>query len=82
MSEEINLNDIKPQPLIRVSTGFPAMDKALGGGIVLGSTMLLGHERGVGATTLLLQIARSVAASGLFGAMAAKGFNGRSEETP
>lgn len=47
----------------RVS-GMGEVDRVLGGGIVPGSVILLGGEPGVGKSTLLLQLAGSVAESG------------------
>ncbi|NQX82940.1 MAG: DNA repair protein RadA [Flavobacteriaceae bacterium] len=44
----------------RISTNNNELDNVLGGGIVLGSVILLGGEPGVGKSTLLLQIAISV----------------------
>jgi DNA repair protein RadA/Sms len=48
----------------RTSTGFDVVDRVLGGGIVPGSLILLGGEPGIGKSTLLLQIAANVQASG------------------
>lgn len=54
-------NKIQPLPLItleqlpRFSTGFKEFDRVLGGGIVSGSTILMGGNPGTGKSTLLLQ---------------------------
>ena len=40
----------------RVSTGLDIFDDLLGGGLVPGSTILLGGEPGIGKSTLLLQL--------------------------
>ena len=40
----------------RISTGFKEFDKVCGGGIVRGSTILLGGEPGIGKSTLVLQV--------------------------
>jgi len=48
----------------RQSTGFEELDRVLGGGIVPGSVILVGGEPGTGKSTLLLQVASSVAAGG------------------
>ncbi len=45
-------------------TGLTELDRVLGGGLVPGSVTLLGGEPGVGKSTLLLQVLRSVAATG------------------
>ena len=49
----------------RFSTGFTELDRVLGGGIVAGSMTLLGGDPGIGKSTILLQAARNIAASGL-----------------
>ncbi|MCD6455026.1 MAG: DNA repair protein RadA [Candidatus Aminicenantes bacterium] len=41
----------------RESTGIESFDRVLGGGLVLGSFVLLGGEPGVGKSTLMLQLA-------------------------
>ena len=40
----------------RVSTGFPEVDRVLGGGLMRGSVILIGGEPGIGKSTLLLQL--------------------------
>ncbi|SHO50608.1 DNA repair protein RadA [Anaerocolumna xylanovorans] len=40
----------------RITTGFQEMDRVLGGGIVIGSLVLVGGDPGIGKSTLLLQI--------------------------
>src|SRR5215813_1603493 len=46
----------------RIATRMPGVDRVLGGGLVPGSVVLLGGEPGIGKSTLLLQVARSIAA--------------------
>jgi DNA repair protein RadA/Sms len=41
----------------RISTGIGELDAVLGGGIVPGSTVLVGGDPGIGKSTLLLQVA-------------------------
>jgi len=41
---------------IRTATGLSELDRVLGGGLVLGSVVLLSGEPGIGKSTLLLQI--------------------------
>ena len=41
---------------VRYSTGLNELDRVLGGGLVMGSLVLLGGEPGIGKSTLLLQI--------------------------
>jgi len=45
--------DLKDTP--RVLTGFTELDRVLGGGLVLGSVVLIGGDPGIGKSTLLLQ---------------------------
>lgn len=46
------------------STGLAEVDRVLGGGLVPGSVTLVGGEPGIGKSTLLLQLAGSVAEAG------------------
>jgi len=48
---EINLNI-----QLRVNTGIEELDRILGGGLVLGSAILIGGNPGIGKSTLLLQM--------------------------
>ncbi|MFL6769819.1 MAG: DNA repair protein RadA, partial [Sphingomicrobium sp.] len=48
----------------RMRTGIAEFDRAIGGGIVPGSAMLLGGDPGIGKSTLLLQVAAKLAALG------------------
>lgn len=44
----------------RITTGLIEMDRVLGGGIVIGSLVLVGGDPGIGKSTLLLQICREL----------------------
>lgn len=44
----------------RIQTGLTELDTVLGGGLVLGSLVLIGGEPGVGKSTLVLEIARAL----------------------
>src|SRR5438067_7943668 len=55
------LPEIKPLPQQRISVGYQEMDRVLGGGLVAGSLSLIGGEPGIGKSTLLLQVAGSIA---------------------
>ena len=46
---------------IRVSTGISEFDRVLGGGAVQGSMILVGGAPGIGKSTLLLQMCRTIA---------------------
>ncbi len=57
--------DIESPDAPRVSTGISELDRVLGGGLVVGSAVLIGGDPGIGKSTLLLQTAVSTAQSGL-----------------
>lgn len=44
----------------RIVTGIQELDRVLGGGVVLGSVVLIGGEPGAGKSTMLLQLAGAV----------------------
>ena len=48
----------------RLPTGFAELDRALGGGLVPGSAVLIGGDPGIGKSTLLLQAAGRMARAG------------------
>ena len=48
-----------------VPTGFPGIDRVLGGGMVPASVCLLAGEPGIGKSTLLLQLVASLSSAGL-----------------
>ena len=56
--------DAPTKPLVRRSTGIAEFDRALGGGIVPGSAILMGGEPGIGKSTLLLQASAQIARTG------------------
>lgn len=58
------ITDVGTQDVTRIHTGFAEFDRVLGGGIVPGSVTLLAGEPGIGKSTLLLETAGRVAASG------------------
>jgi DNA repair protein RadA/Sms len=56
------LNDIKTESLEnRLKTGMTEIDEVLGGGLMVGGVVLVAGQPGIGKSTLLLQIAASVA---------------------
>ncbi len=59
-SKPVNLENIEGHEQIRLSTGDKELDRALGGGIVAGSLILIGGEPGIGKSTLMLQMARGL----------------------
>ncbi|MBP5289670.1 MAG: DNA repair protein RadA [Clostridia bacterium] len=58
----VKLSEIEEEKLFgeRSRTGIGELDRALGGGIVRGSVALISGEPGIGKSTLLLQICRSM----------------------
>ncbi|MEQ1542766.1 MAG: DNA repair protein RadA [Novosphingobium sp.] len=56
--------DAPSERLIRRATGLAEFDRALGGGLVPGSAILMGGDPGIGKSTLLLQTAAAIARSG------------------
>ena len=59
------LSQLKPDDQSRIILPSEELNRVLGGGIVPGSVALLAGEPGVGKSTLLLQVARFIAESGL-----------------
>ncbi len=57
------LQDIDLQNLLRLSTGAEEFDRVLGGGLVPGSSVLIGGNPGAGKSTLLLQTMCHMASS-------------------
>jgi DNA repair protein RadA/Sms len=48
----------------RLSTAIAELDRVLGGGLVAGSTVLIGGDPGIGKSTLVLQAAAALASAG------------------
>ena len=63
-----NLNEMiasgKIDQLQPIATGFVPLDKTIGGGMRPGELVLIGGAQGAGKTTMALQMARNIAASG------------------
>jgi len=64
-SEVKLLSDVDLAQAERVSTGLIEFDRVLGGGIVMGSVVLIGGAPGAGKSTILLQVIASAAKKGL-----------------
>jgi DNA repair protein RadA/Sms len=56
--------DAPGERLQRRSTGLAEFDRALGGGLVPGSAILMGGDPGIGKSTLLLQASAAIAKAG------------------
>ena len=63
-SVPVGIDEIDADAAPRLSTRIPALDRVLGGGVVLGAVTLVGGEPGVGKSTLLLQAAQKLAEAG------------------
>lgn len=57
------LNDIVSDEEERISTGIKEFDRVLGGGIVIGSLVLISGDPGIGKSTILLQICQHLGQS-------------------
>ena len=62
-SGAVELSELSPDSQPRISLPSAELNRVLGGGVVPGSVALLTGEPGVGKSTLLLQLAQSLASS-------------------
>jgi len=62
--EAVRLGEIEALDVPRLCTGIGELDRVLGGGLVPGSTVLIGGEPGIGKSTLMLQAAGRLALGG------------------
>ncbi len=58
------LKDVQADASKRYSCGIAELDRVLGGGLVMGSVVLLGGDPGIGKSTLLMQAASGLCALG------------------
>lgn len=58
------LDTLSTEDELRFHTGYGELDRVLGGGAVKGSLVLIGGEPGIGKSTLMLQICRSLSQAG------------------
>ncbi len=63
-SEPVLYKDIRELANPRMRIGIEDFNKVLGGGLVLGSLVLIGGEPGIGKSTLLLQVSKGLAQEG------------------
>jgi len=63
-SEPVLYGEIRESAKPRITIGIEDVNKVLGGGLVLGSLVLVGGEPGIGKSTLLLQVSRDMASAG------------------
>lgn len=64
MESPVPLTQVKEEGTPRIETGIKELDRALGGGIVHGSFILVGGDPGIGKSTLLLQASDQFARKG------------------
>jgi len=50
-----SLEEVEPNDGVRLRTGIAELDRAIGGGVVAGSVVLIGGDPGIGKSTLLIQ---------------------------
>ncbi len=62
--EDLN-SELVVNQTIRSATNISELDRVLGGGLVIGTAVLLSGEPGIGKSTLLLQLCNSVAKQGI-----------------
>ena len=60
--EPSRLSEVQFSEETRIVSGIEELDRVLGGGIVVGSLVLVGGDPGIGKSTLLLQVCRNLAA--------------------
>jgi len=64
LATSVSITDASSHRVDRIASGWPEVDRVLGGGLVAGSVVLVGGEPGIGKSTLLLQIAGSLGSQG------------------
>lgn len=62
--EPTKLSNVSCDKDDRISTNIGELDRVLGGGIVIGSLVLVGGDPGIGKSTLLLQMCKELATKG------------------
>jgi len=63
-AEVFSLAEVEGAQELRVPTGLGEFDRVLGGGVLPGSTILLGGEPGIGKSTIMLQALGHIAGAG------------------
>jgi len=62
-AEPVIISQVSTDSEERILTGIHEFDRVLGGGIVVGSLVLVGGDPGIGKSTLLLQVCRELSPS-------------------
>ena len=60
LAEVCYLAAVDDTDTVRISSGLSELDRAIGGGLVSGSVILLGGDPGIGKSTLLIQVLEAV----------------------
>lgn len=60
------LSEVNSHDDIRIKTGINEFDRVLGGGLIIGSVVLIGGDPGIGKSTLVMQAASSINAKILY----------------
>ncbi len=60
VAHPIRLSEITTEQEGRITTGIAEFDRALGGGIMPGSIVLVGGDPGIGKSTLMMQVVRGL----------------------
>ena len=63
-SRAVTLGSVSENDTVRVTTGIGEFDRVLGGGVVVGSTVLIGGDPGIGKSTLIMQAAGNLKKTG------------------
>ncbi len=63
-TEPSKLSEVQFSEETRIKTGIGELDRVLGGGIVIGSLVLVGGDPGIGKSTLLLQMCQKLVLQG------------------
>lgn len=59
--EVVNINEVKKDTKLRITTNFKEFDEILGGGLVKGEVVLITGNPGIGKSTILLQLSNEYA---------------------
>lgn len=59
-AEVVALDSVDNLDMSRIATGMTELDRAVGGGLVSGSVLLLGGDPGIGKSTLVIQILETI----------------------
>lgn len=62
--EPVLLKNVEIKDAVRIKTGIAELDRVLGGGLVLGSIVLIGGDPGIGKSTLSLQFSNQLTEHG------------------